>query len=204
MSRNTLRFEIIGRLVEGKSVLDVGCVDHEALRADRPEWLHAFIAERASHVIGLDMAAAEAETLNRRGYKIRIGNAETVELDEKFDCIVGGEIIEHLDNPGLFLNNMYCHLRPGGSIILTTPNPFYPLRQVEILLHGRVAVHPEHTLWYCPQTLAYALRRAGFTNIEVRPFSNSEAFFRLGRLPGNLRPWFATNLLATGQRPDDL
>lgn len=199
---DTLRFRIIGELVAGKSVLDVGCVDHRAVRANRPEWLHAFVQERARRVVGLDVAEDEAEILNARGFDIRVGDAETIDLQETFDCVVGGEIIEHLENPGRFLRNMHRHLRPGGTIVLTTPNPFYPLRQLEILLRGRAKVHPEHTGWFCPQTLAYVLQRAGFEHVQVIPFSNSEAFFKLGRLPGQIRSWYSTNLLATARRSD--
>lgn len=160
------------------------------------EWLHAFVQKQADSVVGLDFAESEIEKLRARGYDIRAGNAETVDLGEQFDCIVGGEIIEHLMNVGLFLENMKRHLKPGGTIVLTTPNPFYPKRQFEILFSGKADVHPEHTLWYCPQTLTYALRCAGYKDIEIIPFSNSHGLGAIGRLPGNMRPWFSTNLMA--------
>lgn len=201
MSRINKRFEVIGELVDGKTVLDVGCVAHLASRADQQDWLHVFICARADSVVGLDFAEKEAEKLNRRGYDIRTGNAETIDLGQAFDCVVAGELIEHLDNPGLFLRNMWRHLRPGGTIALTTPNPFYPKRLFEIMLNGKAEVHPQHTMWLCPDTLESLLRRAAFERIDIIPFSNSEACFRIGRIPGNLWPWLHTNLLALARRP---
>lgn len=201
MSVKNRRFEIIGEAVAGKHVLDVGCVDHRAARAERSVWLHRFICEQAKSVVGLDNAAAEAETLNRQGYDIRVGNVETVDLNERFECVIAGEIIEHLFNPGKFLINMHRHLQPGGTLILTTPNPFYPKRLIEIVFRRKPVVHPQHTAWFCPSTLSYIVRQNGFEEVKVTPFSNSESFFGIGGWPGRWRPWLSTNILLEARRP---
>lgn len=39
-----------------------------------------------------------------------------------FDSVVAGELIEHLDQPNLFLNESYRILKKKGYLILTTPN----------------------------------------------------------------------------------
>ncbi len=39
-----------------------------------------------------------------------------------FDVIVAAEVIEHLENPRLVAREMFRLLRPGGALILTTPN----------------------------------------------------------------------------------
>lgn len=50
------------------------------------------------------------------------------EIDGAYDCIFAFEVIEHLaieEIPG-WLAQAAAHLRPGGSLLLSTPNVFYP------------------------------------------------------------------------------
>jgi len=44
-------------------------------------------------------------------------------LNKKFDVIIAGELIEHLENTGIFLENVKRHLKKEGVFFLTTPNP---------------------------------------------------------------------------------
>lgn len=49
-------------------------------------------------------------------------NAEEFELSKKFDLILSFQVIEHLYQPELMLNQVKKHLKPNGLFILTTPN----------------------------------------------------------------------------------
>ncbi len=42
--------------------------------------------------------------------------------DESFDVAMAVEILEHLENPRLFLRELWRVLRPGGTAIVSTPN----------------------------------------------------------------------------------
>ena len=42
--------------------------------------------------------------------------------NQKFDAIVASEIIEHVDNPQLFISSMSTLLKDGGSLFITTLN----------------------------------------------------------------------------------
>lgn len=44
------------------------------------------------------------------------------ECHESFDGVTATEIIEHLENPRHFLRQCFSALKPGGHLILTTPN----------------------------------------------------------------------------------
>ena len=57
------RQSIILDLIAGKDVLDVGCVQHVASRADSDEWLHGKLYFRAKSVLGLDYADGEVKNL---------------------------------------------------------------------------------------------------------------------------------------------
>jgi 2-polyprenyl-3-methyl-5-hydroxy-6-metoxy-1,4-benzoquinol methylase len=194
MSDADERVPIILAACKGKDVLDVGCVDHDARNAANDEWLHRKIKAVARTVLGLDLAADEIEKL-RGEYDIVCGDAQTVDLGRAFDCIVAGEIIEHLENPGLFLRNMRRHLRPGGMLVLSTPNPFYPKRLLEILLRGHTPINPQHVCWYCDTTLTQLIRRTGFAKVDVHFTNASSRFFGLGRLPALLNRRLATHLV---------
>lgn len=195
------RFRVILGLVKDKNVLDVGCIDYMAKMQYTDDWLHKKIGTQAKSVIGLDVAEEEVKKL-KKSYNIICGDAQTISLEKQFDCIVVGELIEHLENPGLFLKNMLKHLNPGGNIIITTPNPFYPKRIIEILFLKKQDVNPQHTCWYCDITLSQLLNRIGFKKIEVHYTNSSKALGGIGRLPSKLfRKRFSTHILVVGYKP---
>ncbi len=48
--------------------------------------------------------------------------------DASFDCVALLEVLEHLENPVKALKEMYRVLKPGGCLIVSTPNAHDPLR----------------------------------------------------------------------------
>ena len=105
---------ILDFVPEGQTVLNVGC-------AGAPQ-LHARLHERSKMLVGIDIDEQGLAFLRDQGWDARCMNAETISLPPVFDCIVAGELIEHLSNPGRFLSSAASCLRPGGLLILTTPN----------------------------------------------------------------------------------
>lgn len=53
------------------------------------------------------------------------GNAFNLDFAGRFDCVVVTEIIEHVAYPDRFLRSVADLVRPGGYIVLTTPNGGY-------------------------------------------------------------------------------
>lgn len=163
------RFEVIEPYLAGRRVLDVGVADSRPKAGDsrhrvhQPDALFSRICVVNTGAVGVDIDPEGVDELNRMGYEVYCGNAETLRLDREFDTIVAGEIIEHLDNPGAFLGNMAAHLAAGGVLIVSTPNPFYCKQSGKIWRRRRPQVHEEHTCWFDPITLSELMRRQGLS-----------------------------------------
>lgn len=149
------------------SVLDVGCVEHSLDRVnwrnpEPGEWMHADLRRISNDVFGIDIVDEAIERLQNEGFNVAVGNAEKFELDRDFDVIVAGELIEHLSNPGQFLDRCREHLSEDGAVIITTPNP----RRLQ-MLHWFARGHenranPEHTTWFDHYVMETLVARHGF------------------------------------------
>ena len=53
------------------------------------------------------------------------GNCLEVKFDRLFDCLLLGEVIEHVAYPDRFLKSLVKLVKKGGFIVLTTPNGEY-------------------------------------------------------------------------------
>lgn len=53
-----------------------------------------------------------------------VGNAETLDLQEKFDVVIASEVMEHCFHPHLVAQTLARHLADGGIGIVSVPNGF--------------------------------------------------------------------------------
>lgn len=163
------RFAVIAPLVRAGEVLDLGIVNARPERGSSTvrlehsaDALFRRIAQANPNVVGVDIDAEGIEVLKEQGYDVHCADVETMDLGRQFDTIVAGELIEHLENPGLCLRNIRRHLKPEGQLVLTTPNPFYKAQSWKIWRYGRPSVHEDHMNWQDPATLMQLLMRTGF------------------------------------------
>ena len=73
---------------------------------------------------GSDISTDSVEYVRSNGINAAVANAEQEFpfADEQFDCVVFGEVLEHLVDPDKALLNISRVLRRGGALVLTTPN----------------------------------------------------------------------------------
>jgi len=164
------RIQRVVEATEGPTVLDLGAAQHDADNADNDDWLHKHLCEHFERVVGVDYLAEAVAELNKRGYEFVQADVTDMSLGVEADTVVAGELIEHVDNPGLMLECIADHLKPGRKLVLTTPNP-WGLPILRRLLSGRLRINDEHVAWYGPVVLRQLLRRCDFETVEVRPLN---------------------------------
>jgi ubiquinone/menaquinone biosynthesis C-methylase UbiE len=118
MKKKNSRLLAILELIEGRKILDVGC--HVGVMARLME-------KEGREILGVDVlepAIEIARTFNQTdNVMYRCGDIFDMKFqDNAFDCVLFLETIEHVDNPDRYLKEFLRILKPGGSLIISTPN----------------------------------------------------------------------------------
>ena len=150
-----------------KKVLHIGFADWPITkeRIKTSSWLHSKITDVSTLCVGID-SNSEAVALLKNEYgveNIHCQNAESIGFSEEinFDVIVAGEIIEHLSNPGLFIESVKGYMGADTKLIITTVNAFC-FRKILQVARNIESVHPDHVCYYSHTTLETIMKRYGF------------------------------------------
>ncbi|MFN2500504.1 MAG: class I SAM-dependent methyltransferase [Pyrinomonadaceae bacterium] len=167
------RLDFIRAICAGKKVLHLGCTDHPYTRQsiDNDLLLHFELEKIASDLWGMDGDEEGIEVLRSQGSKqLIVADLEKLDeltLEAKFDVIIAGEMIEHLNNPGLFLSGIKRFMDEKTELVITTTNAYCAFRFFYYGLRGRGGrqepIHPDHVSYYSFSTLSHLLQRHGLT-----------------------------------------
>lgn len=190
MSEESERIRRVLAEVRGSHVLDVGCSSTH-VRPDSGRWLHGRLTDRFDRVWGVDRSLEGVARMRAAGFhRTVVADAQALPFAGRFDTIVAGEVIEHLQNPGRFLAIARECLSPGGRIIVTTPYPFALLNVLYALVkYPRTSENEDHVLWLCPRTLEELARRQ---DLEVEHWELVEDYKRDSQ--SRLYRWFVRAL----------
>lgn len=142
-------------------VLDVGFWG-QGITIDSPAWPHRLLERRAQEVYGIDIAYEEEKLPKQSRYRYKRAAAEDFSFDIKFDVIFAGDLIEHLVNPGLFLDNVKKNLKPGGRLIVTTPNTFNLFVMAGKLTRQEPPINADHTFYFNRRTIKTLFEKCGW------------------------------------------
>jgi 2-polyprenyl-3-methyl-5-hydroxy-6-metoxy-1,4-benzoquinol methylase len=201
--RHRAHAKLLEAVGEGNRVLDVGCSSG---------YLAQPLAQRGNTIVGIELDPEAARAAEAFCERVLVGDVETMELPLEpgsFDVVLGGDVIEHLRDPTATLARLRPFLRPGGRVVLSTPNVAnWAIRLA--LLSGRWRytdrgiLDRSHTHLFTRSTLAEMLERAGY-RVEQIDFSvpvpgDSDLLDGIGRAVGRLRPsLFAYQFVAVAQ-----
>ena len=152
--------DLITSLIDStESVLDVGFWG-QAVKKDSRNWPHKILLKHAREVYGVDLEYDESLLDNPERYTK--SSAENFSIDKEFDVIFASELIEHLSNPGMFLDCCAKHIKSDGRLILTTPNAFSLFTILDKFVKHEPSVNSDHTVYFNRTVLEKLLQKNGW------------------------------------------
>jgi len=148
----------------GVKVLDVGCGFGESLGYHR---------NRGCQVQGVEADANILRVAERHGLDVKVGLFDAANYaPASFDVVTLDQVIEHVADPLVVLRGVCQVLKPGGMLVLSTPNA----NGLGAWLFGRLWIHwhtPYHVQFFSTASMRQALGQAGLHVESVRTVTNS-------------------------------
>ena len=217
-SRDAL-LEICRRVGPISTMLDCGCSDGEfTIR----------IAEvvKAKRILGIDVVPEQIITARARGIEGIIGNLDSGLNfeDESTDMIIASQVIEHVADTDNLIKEFYRVLKPGGYLILGTPN-LASLPNILFLILGKqptivevsdVALvgtwsprkdavdrtGPAHRRVFTRGAIKGLLRYYGYECKRIVGFGFLPLPHRLGKIAAALLPGYSWNTIIQARKPE--
>jgi 2-polyprenyl-3-methyl-5-hydroxy-6-metoxy-1,4-benzoquinol methylase len=210
------RVNLMMRLVEkihragAKSILDVGCTD-------------GFLSRKFKHMglytIGIDASASAVESARAHtdeAYVADTGKEPLPIPNDKVELIWAGEIIEHIFDTEFFIEELLRVAKPGGRLVLSTPNlgawinrvalllgtqPFFTETGVRPSNHGsflrKVSTPAGHIRNFTQSSLKHLLERCGWTveSMHGAALLSGKSVLWMDKLISHSMPSLATDLV---------
>jgi 2-polyprenyl-3-methyl-5-hydroxy-6-metoxy-1,4-benzoquinol methylase len=187
----------------GGVLVDVGCGTGQL-------WRH--VGEHYTRYVGVDAACYEDLPAEVEFHRVDL-NADDIPLpDECADVVVSVETIEHLENPRAFMREMVRLAKPGGWIVVTTPNQLSLLSLLTLTLKQRFSAFQDvHYPAHLTALLEIDLRRiageCGLRNVQIKYSLQGRLVLTPWHYPGAMARLFpralSDNLLLIGMKRDD-
>lgn len=155
LDRRLFRHLLGGMQGEALAALDVGGGTGWMLTQARA------VEPRLRRTVIVDLDAGARAGALEAGHDYWLGRIEDFERDERYDLVLMLNLIEHVRAPGAVLRKVAGMLKPGGVVLVKTPN--------HDSLDARLARHrnwggyhcPRHWVLFTPESLAATVRGAG-------------------------------------------
>lgn len=176
----TYSYEIFSRFLINGSILELGPA--EGLMTEK-------LAKHDPNIVVIEGSKNFSELLSKKLPNIKVINSlfEDAQINEKFDNIILGHVLEHVADPVLILETIKKWLNPNGRVISAVPNARSIHRQaaVEMGLINSIFemsekdVHHGHLRIYTPETFHTDFLNAGYKILQrggywLKPISDNQ------------------------------
>lgn len=152
------RHDFFANLCKDKRVLHVGCTDYPFVSIDGS--IHIHINKYAKVLDGFDIDTEGLNTL--QPYVSGKMFSDWSDVTDEYDLILAPEVIEHVNNVGLFIDNI--NKINCKNLVITAPdayscykcNHFEYSNKYETFIE---IVHKDHNYWYTPFTLKNVIEK---------------------------------------------
>jgi 2-polyprenyl-3-methyl-5-hydroxy-6-metoxy-1,4-benzoquinol methylase len=173
-------FEVFSRHIQGTNILEMGPAEG--------------VMTELLYTLGKKLTVVEGAETFCKSLKERFPNAEVVnslfeqyQPSQKFDNIVLGHVLEHVDNPVEILRHAASWLSPQGKILAAVPNSRSLHRQAAVIMGllpfeetlNDMDRHHGHRRVFNPETYRQAFLQAGlkvdvFGGYWLKPISSGQ------------------------------
>lgn len=164
--RRQLRTMFLGSAAPGR-LLEVGCGRGRFLkRMHQAGW----------QVQGTDFDPVAAQQVrDKYGLPVDVGDLATLHYPaDAYDAIAMSQVIEHVHDPRALLEECRRVLRPGGRLVLSTPNAMGLAHQLDGR-YWRGLEPPRHLHIFTPDALAACVRACGLEVEQLQTLSAESA-----------------------------
>jgi 2-polyprenyl-3-methyl-5-hydroxy-6-metoxy-1,4-benzoquinol methylase len=184
----------------GGTLLDVGCGTGN---------LWSYVSGEFDRYVGADVVRYDGFPESGEFFRVDMDTGRIPMDDGSADTVVSVETIEHVENPRAFFRELARLVRPGGRVVVTTPNQLSALSFLTLHVKGhfqafaeRPGLYPAHITALLEIDLLRIAKECGLIDARIR-YTDS------GRIPGTPRHWprplrgrlFSDNLLLEARRP---
>lgn len=152
------------------NLLEIGCGGGRMLQA---------MQSKGWQVSGLDFDQDAVSNAQEKGLNVHHGDLLSLDLPaSSFDAVVMSHVIEHLPDPLAVLQRSFELLKPGGQLVIITPNIAGGLHRA-FRQDWRGLEPPRHLTIFSGGSLDRLVRRAGFGNVNVTTTIRDSGYLRL-------------------------
>jgi 2-polyprenyl-3-methyl-5-hydroxy-6-metoxy-1,4-benzoquinol methylase len=167
----------------GGTLVDVGCGAGQ---------LWSYVREQFARYVGVDAVRYQDFPSAAEFHQVDLDTGMATLPDGCADVVAAVETIEHLENPRAFMRELTRLVKPGGWIIVTTPNQLSFLSLLTLVVKHRFSAfqdvhYPAHLTALLEIDLRRITAECDLTNVQIN-------YSLQGRLV--LTPWHYPRFLA--------
>ena len=139
--------------------------------------LYPFVRDRVSSYVGMDMVRYDGFPAGAEWIEANLDQLPLPLVAGYADVVAAIETIEHLENPRAFMRELVRLAKPGGTVVVTTPNQLSLLSKMTLMLKNRFGAfqdvhYPAHITALLEIDLIRIASACGLQNLSIS-YTNS-------------------------------